>query len=168
MPREDIEDQLQMHYAASNVVALVYLFGSAAFGKQGPLSDIDVAVLARPVEERLSVEWQSRGAHELSTVLQTDRIDLVSLNDAPVELSYHVIAQGALVYCASMEAKVAYEAHVLGRYGDYLPVLWSQRQEILHPVAHDHRVQRYRTALRRTKRTLGALGTAACEESGSV
>ena len=155
-----VEERLRGHFAESSQVALVYLFGSVASENQGPLSDIDVAVLARPVQDGLSAERQSRQAHELSSVLKADRIDLVSLNDAPVELAYHIIAEGKLVYCESAEAKVAYEAYVLGRYGDYLPVLRSQREQIMHPVAHDNRVQRYRKALRRTERTLGALTAA--------
>jgi hypothetical protein len=58
-------------------------------------------------------------------------VDLVLLNQAPIELAYRVIAQGKWVYEESRAVRVEYEAYVLGRYGDYLPVLRKQREQIL-------------------------------------
>ena len=61
-------------------------------------------------------------AHEWNTVMKTDRVDLLVLNKAPVELRY-VIASGILVYEVDVKTLVNREALTLGLYGDFLPVL---------------------------------------------
>ena len=43
----------------------------------------------------ISARWL---AHELGCALGTDRIDVVILNRAPIELEYAVIAQGRPIY----------------------------------------------------------------------
>lgn len=144
-------------------VCLVYLFGSQIEGNLGPMSDYDLAVLVdRATDGR---EIQSRLAHELSCVLQTERIDVVLLNRASIELAYAIIAQGEVLYEQDIATRVEYEATVLSRYGDFLPVLRTQRDEMLRGDTHDRRVRRYRAALGRTERTLGQI--AAAQRQGS-
>jgi predicted nucleotidyltransferase len=139
-------------------VCLVYLFGSQVEGNLGPMSDYDLAVLVdRAVDGR---RVQARLAHESARALQTDRIDVVLLNRAPIELAYAVIAQGELLYERDIATRVEYEATVLSRYGDYLPLLRAQRDDILRGDDHDRRVRRYRAALGRTERTLGQIAAA--------
>ena len=139
-------------------VCLVYLFGSQVQGDLGPMSDYDLAVLAdRAVDGR---QLQAHLGHELARALQTDRIDVVLLNRAPVELAYAVIAQGEVLYEQDIATRVEYEATVMSRYGDYLPVLRAQRDDILRGDDHDRRVHRYRAALGRTERTLGQIAAA--------
>lgn len=136
-------------------VCLVYLFGSRVRGNLGPMNDYDLAVLVdRAVDGR---RVQTRLAHELARALQTDRVDVVLLNRASIELAYAIIAQGKVLYEQHLATRVEYEANVLSRYGDYLPLLRAQRDDILRGDDHDHRVRRYRTALRRTERTLSQI-----------
>jgi predicted nucleotidyltransferase len=144
-------------------VRLAYLFGSQATGEAGPLSDVDLGVL---LEGNLRLrgeddfEHQARIAHELGLALQPLRVDLVSLQRAPIELAYNVIAQGICIYARSSAERVEYEAGVLSRYGDYLPVLRAQRREILEGGGDEQRVQRYREALERVERALGEIRAA--------
>jgi hypothetical protein len=79
------------------------------------------------------------------------------LNRAPVELAYAVIAQGKLLYERDIATREEYEADVMSRYGDYLPVLRAQRDDILRGEGYAHRIYRYRAALGRTERTLGEI-----------
>jgi hypothetical protein len=90
----------------------------------------------------------------LAAALDTDRIDVVSLNDAAVELAYGVISEGEVLYEHDVETRVEYEAGTMSRYYDCLPVLRSQRRDILRGGDHAARVQRNREALGRTERTL--------------
>jgi hypothetical protein len=103
---------------------------------------------------------RSRIAYELREELQYQRIDIVSLSEASVELAYAIISQGICIYQRDNAIRVEFEAQVLSRYGDYLPVLRSQRQEILGEKGDDRRIQRYREALRRTERTLSQIRAA--------
>lgn len=92
----------------------------------GPLSDVDVAVLL-DVEAEASVLRASL-SHHLASILPNAAVDVVILNQAPIELAYAVISQGLLLYQRTTAHRVEYEARVLGLYGDYLPVLRQQRR----------------------------------------
>jgi len=148
-------DALQTYLAYEEQVLLAYLFGSQADGSAGPQSDYDIALLVR----QPSLALQARLAHEIGTILGTDRVDVVFLNRAPVELAYAVIAQGELLYQRSVAERVEFEAKVLSLYADYLPILRRQREEILKDVGKETRIQRYREALGRTERTLAGMRT---------
>lgn len=149
-------ESLRDYFARVEQVSLAYLFGSRASGEVGPLSDFDFGVLvASP-----TAELRYRLSRDLSRVLDAERVDLVFLNQAPVELAYAIIAQGQLLYQQSLAARVEFEAGVLGRYGDYLPILRQQRQDLLEGEQHDTRIRRYRAALGRTVRTLAAIRAA--------
>ena len=106
----------------------MYLFGSRVDGVLGPISDYDLAVWTDQQSDRS--ELHTRQVHEMVLRLGTERVDLVILNDAPIELAYHVIAQGRILYERDLATRVEYEAQVMGLYGDYLPVLRAQRTEI--------------------------------------
>lgn len=149
-----IRERLAGLLSERDEVHLAYLFGSQVEGHTGPLSDVDVAVLVEHGAARPALRDELAGA--LRERCDGAPVDLMLLNEAPVELAYSVIAQGTLLYECAPAQRVEYEAYVMGRYGDYLPVLRSFRDDILHSSQDDSRVQRYRTALRRTLRTLGS------------
>jgi predicted nucleotidyltransferase len=133
-------------------VLLVYLFGSQNTGLTGPMSDYDFGVLVDPSMDGPKI--QARIAHELAKALKSDRVDAVLLNSAPIELAYAIVAQGRPIYQRNLLTKVEYEARIMGLYGDYLPVLRAQRDDILRGDEHAHRVHRYREALGRAEHTL--------------
>ena len=147
-------------------ISLVYLFGSQVTGGIGPLSDIDLGVLIE--HEAVSMELQARLAHEYARALGTERIDVVLLNKAPVELAFSVIALGTLIYKRSQAEKVEYEATVMSMYYDYLPILRKQREDILRGDRNGKRVQRYREALGRTERTLREIATSQAKTTPDI
>ena len=151
----------QMHAIVEELpeIALVYLFGSQVTGQTGPLSDMDLAILLTPEADGRSV--RASFAHAAAVALGTDRIDVILLNQAPIELAYAIIAEGELLFRRDKATLVEYEALILSKYGDYLPVLRAQRRDILQGSDYAIRVHRYRQALRRTERTLGALAAPA-------
>lgn len=135
-------------------IGLIYLFGSRASDQAGPLSDYDFALWVESMQDLMA--YRLGLVHELAVLMGEPNIDLVILNEAPVELAYHIIAAGKLLYQRDISTRVEYEANVLSLYGDYLPVLRAQRADILEGGENDSRVQRYRTALGRIGRTVGA------------
>ncbi len=98
-------------------------------------------------------------AHKLAVLLVTDKVDLVVLNGAPVELSYAVITTGLVAYEVSATERVEYEASILSRYGDFLPILRQQRNEILEDRDNETGIQRYRATLGKTQRLLEKIRT---------
>jgi len=158
MELEVLKDKLSTILPSLEGVRMVYLFGSRVENNLGPMSDFDVAVLVDRSAD--GPRLRARLAHELARVLRTDRVDVVLLNRASIELAYAVVAQGKVLYEQDVATRVEYEATVMSRYGDFLPVLRRQRRDILQGDDDDRRVQRYRAALRRTERTLGQVEAA--------
>jgi len=148
-------DELSAKIPEISGISLVYLFGSRLGENIGPMSDYDLGVLfENPLDtERAMAEL----SHAAAIIFKTDRIDIVPLNHAPVELAYAVIAQGECIFQKDTATRVEYEAQVLSIYGDYLPVLRAQREDILRGDDYGRRIQRYREALGRTERTLSQI-----------
>lgn len=136
-------------------IRLIYLFGSRIEDHLGPLSDYDFGVFCDPTADkaRLRAYLLHRLVYEIDTLL----IDVVLLNDVPIELAFSVISYGILLYERDVKTRVEYEARVMGLYFDYLPILRKQRREILKEACHATRAQRYRETFRRTERTLGQI-----------
>jgi len=154
MKRQETIKNLHSFFSATNKkirIDLAYLFGSRASGRAGPVSDFDIAVL---YAESQSTIMRYELARDLKSILKTDALDLVVLNNSPIELRYAVIASGIVVYQVNVKTRVEYEALTLSLYGDYLPVLRSQREDILKEGNNEAGIQRYRAALGKTQRLL--------------
>lgn len=157
MDVQALRDHLQTILSPVPEISLVYLFGSQVVGEIGPMSDYDLGVLVDDsVDENHLLALL---AHRIGKKLGTERIDIVPLKRAPLELTFAIISQGVCVYQRDVVTRVEYEAQVMSRYGDYLPVLRAQREDILRGGGNDRRVHRYREALRRTERTLSQINT---------
>ena len=138
-------------------IVLAYLFGSQVQGNIGPMSDVDMALLLDSgVEDEIHCDLRS----SIASAVEQERVDVVFLNRAPVELAYAIIVDGELIYQRDSYSRVEYEAKVMSLYCDYLPVLRAQRADLLRGDEHETRVQRYREALGRTERALGAFRSA--------
>lgn len=112
-----------------DIVAL-YLFGSLAAGKQTPDSDIDLAVIldqdfptGRYFEKKLKL------LSTITSLLKTDEVDLVILNQAPPSLSYRILSKGRLLYEkeGGKAQRVSFQVRTFDRYFDFKPV-----EKILH------------------------------------
>jgi uncharacterized protein len=161
MKLQDFKERLGKFAADFPELRLVYLFGSQVTGRTGAQSDYDLGILV----DRAADAAVPRAALEqgLAALLATERLDVVFLSQAPVELAFAVI-QGQLIFERDVATRVEYEAQVMSRYCDYLPVLRAQRAEILAGGDHAARVQRYREALGRTERTLREIRAAQGQE----
>lgn len=158
MEFQDLRERLAKLAADFPEISLVYLFGSQLTGRTGPRSDYDLGVLT----DRGGDGAARRAAleHALAVLLNTERLDVVWLTQAPVELAFAVISAGRLLYERDAAHRVEYEARVMSRYCDYLPVLRAQRAEILAGGESGVRMKRYREALEHTLRTLGEIRAA--------
>ena len=112
------EEKLIDFFKKRKEVRLAYLFGSASKKERGPLSDIDVGVLLdksldRKARFKLRVELISR----ISSILETNKIDLVIMNQAPLSLSYNIIKYGKILKCDESE-KIKTESRILSMYLD--------------------------------------------------
>lgn len=129
--QQDIVSKLRSffkHIECPPAIHLVYAFGSRVSGRERPLSDYDIAVLfvEMPGRDRIC-----ELSHKMSALLMTDRIDLVVLNQAPIELRYAVVAGGKCIYETDLSLRVEFEAQTLSLYGDYLSILANKGRTYL-------------------------------------
>ena len=118
-----LQNLADMAVQESDVLAL-YLFGSYASGRPGPLSDVDLAVLFEPSVPRERYDERrialfSRAA----AVLRTDEIDIVVLNAAPPLIQYQVLRHGVLLYEKDPALRARFAALAIRRYLDFEPTL---------------------------------------------
>lgn len=105
-------------------VRFAYLFGSVARDNTGPLSDLDIAVwVAGDID---CFQFRLRCLEALMSALGRDDIDLVVLNEAPLELAYRVIRDGRVIVDSSPE-RVPFETRVIDLYLDAEPLRHTQR-----------------------------------------
>ena len=99
-------------------VKLAYLFGSVAEGKEGKLSDVDIAVfLDESLSKKERFDLQLKLISGLTGILKTDRIDLIIMNDAPLLLKYNIIKHGKILK-DNIETRVKVESRILSDYLD--------------------------------------------------
>lgn len=101
-------------------VELAILFGSAATGKLGPDSDIDIGILLAPDRE-LDFHGELTLATELEPVLGRE-VDLVRLENASTLLRFEA-AQGRCVLEARPGAFADFAARALLEHEDLRPIL---------------------------------------------
>lgn len=99
-------------------VKLAYLFGSVATGKNGKLSDIDIAVyFDESLSKKEMFDLQLKLISKITTILKTDKVDLVVTNNVPLLLKYSIIKYGEVLK-SEKEKKVAVETKILSDYLD--------------------------------------------------
>ena len=113
-------------FATRADVGAVYLFGSVARGTARAGSDVDVAVLFETTPQRTLNGQRFVLEGELEQVLGTS-VDLVVLNEAPVDLRIRVLREGHLLVDRDRAARIAFEVRTRNEAFDLEPVLARYR-----------------------------------------
>lgn len=128
MDEESIISAVREYFAkqAGDLIA-VYVFGSVARRTSGPSSDVDIAILfaAPPAPTLAGLPLKTEA--ELEQLLGRP-VQIVVLNNAPVDLVHRVLRDGDLVCEADHGACVAFEMTARREYLDLLPILRRYRQ----------------------------------------
>lgn len=95
-----------------------YLFGSAARGETGPLSDVDIAILYG--RDHLPGDlWTAVGAiAENASVILARRADVTPLDESPVTLRYAVVQEGIVILSEDESERVQFEWRTVMDYLD--------------------------------------------------
>jgi len=120
-------------------VIVAYLFGSQARGGAGPLSDVDVAVLAPESLPRDGARFdlRLRLTNELITLLGVDQVDVVVLNDAPLLLQHRVLRDGLVLFCRDELARVRYEAQAILKYLDFRHIEQMHNEALMKRIEQE-------------------------------
>jgi len=98
-------------------IKFAYLFGTLAKGKLLPLSDIDVAIYCR--EETDFNENKLEILGQLMEILQTEEIDLVILNRAPLPLRMEILESKRVIVDHDPFLRHSYESLTMREYFDF-------------------------------------------------
>jgi len=97
------------YFTKRDDVIFAYLFGSYAKDTQTDLSDIDIAIYMKP-----DLKYPSSDKLEivsnLSSLLKTDRIDLVIMNQAPTSLISRILAYKIILVDKEPHKRHAFES----------------------------------------------------------
>lgn len=118
-------------------VAAVWLFGSQATGEAHPGSDTDVAVLLVEGADTPGLLDRGRMGDLLAGELGLVDVDLVVLDEAPLELRAEVVAGGRLVVRLDEPRRVAFQVETLSRWGDVAGAVRVQDRAYLSRVARE-------------------------------
>lgn len=118
---EGLKEKLGRFFAGRMEVKFAYLFGSHAKGLAHGLSDIDIAVFVDEEavgNKKYCYGFKAEIMADLMRALNTNKVDLVVLNEAGPFLSLQVIKHGRLVYCADGGARRDFWINTMRRYDD--------------------------------------------------
>ncbi|OGC48020.1 MAG: hypothetical protein A3A94_00125 [Candidatus Portnoybacteria bacterium RIFCSPLOWO2_01_FULL_43_11] len=116
-------DNLKKIFGAYLEIKLVYLFGSRADEKIGPLSDYDFAIYLDERDKKRIFEIKFELQDKISRCLETDKVDVVILNLSEMpELKYNIIKEGKLIF-EKEPFKVLIEPKILNEYFDFHTLL---------------------------------------------
>jgi predicted nucleotidyltransferase len=131
MKKLDVEGLKDYLYSRDDVV-VAYIFGSCAFKRQRPLSDVDIAVL---LSDNFSTKDYGFIKLDIITalieILSYDKIDVAILNVASPLLTHEVIKKGLLLFSKDEKKRIEYTAKATIRYLDTI-YLRRIQDRILH------------------------------------
>lgn len=112
-------DELLNFFRYQENIVVTYLFGSLSKGELGPLSDIDFAFfLDMNLKKSERSEKKLLLINEISSIIKTDRVDAVIMNDAPLLLNFNIIKNGKILHSKSEKERVIFETSIISRYLD--------------------------------------------------
>ncbi len=107
---------LPVYFSGLPEVLIAFLFGSYGTENQTTLSDIDFAVL---FNKKLGLREEAVFLAKLSDFLGTDRVDLVNLNKAPLNLQFRAVSEGKIIYERDYITTCDFIEKVIDLYQDY-------------------------------------------------
>lgn len=100
-------------------VECAYLFGSAARGDAGPLSDVDIAILpAERLPSSARAAWHARLVEQLEREVGAP-VDVLLLDDASPTLIHRVLRDGVLLLARDERRRVAFEVRAIREFLDF-------------------------------------------------
>ena len=114
---EELLPEAYEYLRADEDILFAYLFGSLARKKAGPLSDVDIAVYCRKGSSFPEKKLEILG--NLASVLETDEIDLVVLNRAPLALRMKILENKRVIVDKAPSIRHRYESLTMRQYFDF-------------------------------------------------
>lgn len=98
----------------NKAVKAIYLFGSQVRGEAGPLSDIDICVIAPAASEKEKNEIAGCAYHD---------VDVVLFDNLPLTIQARIFKEGKLLYVANQDYIDELAWRTTKMYFDFKPIL---------------------------------------------
>jgi len=123
MNMQDDIRRIADYFKGRDEVSALYIFGSAAGGKETTESDIDIAVLINDREKgRKTYDSLKKAYYSASPKFSLRLIDIVVLNTAPPFLKHRTIKTGKVLFDRNRRLRVRFVANAIIEYLDYKPI----------------------------------------------
>lgn len=110
-------------------LVFAYVFGSYGLEKTGPLSDVDIALYLVSAERIWKKKMELIG--DITSILKTDEVDLVILNEAPLFLCCQILRTGKLLFSTDEPLRINFISNVYDMYCDTEPLRQSAQENLL-------------------------------------
>lgn len=111
-------------FFSTEPIGAVYLFGSQASGKTHPNSDYDFGVLFKSnIDKKMRFNKRLEYIGKLGKLLSHDKIDVVDLDSAPIQLQYFALAPRKDIIAKNDTQRINFEHRVMSNYFDRLPYI---------------------------------------------
>jgi len=117
---EDIDKHTSIFKGYPNI-AVVYLFGSYARGKNTPNSDLDLAIIYKEgaPSGRHLIHEEDYLAYRIGDALNVKEVDIINFNRQGLVFQHNVLKTGILIYDGDPSFRARYIAGVLSAYCDF-------------------------------------------------
>ncbi|MBD3408479.1 MAG: hypothetical protein GF411_20315 [Candidatus Lokiarchaeota archaeon] len=130
MEKKEIVNRIQTFFQDRVDVILVYLFGSHVTGYTHSESDIDIAVMVKPISTTDAVELIKELTIKLSEVLDECPVDVLILNHTDIQIRFNIIKTGELLINRDERTRIFFEQMTINEYLDTLP-LWESYDRVM-------------------------------------
>lgn len=113
---DELMEKCKVAVTSFSEIELAYWFGSRAQGKGTPLSDWDFAV---KYNKEMTWKEQLNIRSTIADCLETDAVDLVDWDQAPLSLRYAIVQDGVLLLSRDESLRVDFETDTRSRYWDF-------------------------------------------------
>ncbi|MFN3739850.1 MAG: type VII toxin-antitoxin system MntA family adenylyltransferase antitoxin [Thermodesulfovibrionales bacterium] len=115
---EDIDrriNRLRDFFKKHPEVIFAYIFGGLAKGRRSLLSDVDIAVYVKDPKDFCYLQFYA----EITTFLNTDEVDLVVLNNAPLALSGRILQSKKILIDNAPFLRHKFESLIIRKFLDF-------------------------------------------------
>ena len=116
--KPEIITKLQNYCEKQPLITFCYLFGSISKRKSKYIRDIDIAIYLTNEKNDDKLKKKVILFTELSKNLETENIDLVVLNGAPIYLSYRILKEGELLFDRNLRDRNCFQEKIVRYYLD--------------------------------------------------
>lgn len=117
--RSSLIERVKSALSKHEDIIFAYIFGGVAKGRITPLSDIDIAVYLKDVENIDLWEKKVQILKDLEEELKTEEIDLVVLNEAPISLKGRIMQNKILIIDRDKSFRCSFESLTLKEFFDF-------------------------------------------------